>query len=295
MYLSASVLASDITLVHPNTPGSTSDAVARELAAAYKEITGDTMIVEAVGGGNQIPGVMAWKNKTKPSVMMTTSTLTVFNPAIMPNLPYNNANFKHVTLISTVTSAWVVRNDAPYKNINDLVARLHGSNKPFIAYANHSELVNFEVVAQKFNLAPAVTSIKYRGVPEAVAGLLEGSVEVAILSINPALVGQIESGALRVLAHTNDDQMVIGGVNVQSLESLLGVKQFNGFVAISLPNNIDPKLYQDLKKNIMAAIDHPNVRERIKNMNGTVVNQGPQHMNAYIQHFRDNIKGIELK
>ena len=293
--MSFSIYATDITLIHPNTPGSTSDVVAREIATAYKEITGNNMIVEAIGGGNQIPGVVAWKNRQRPTVMMTTSTLTVFNPAILKDLPYSDSDFKHVTLISTVTSAWVVRNESSYKTIKDVVTMLPSSKKSFVSYANHSELVNFEVLAEKYNMKPAVTPIKYKGVPEAVAGLLEGSIEVAVLSLNPVLIGQIESGALRVLAHTNTDTMNIGGVSVEPVQKQLGVEQFNGFVAISLPSTINDQEFDQLKTNLMLAINSPNVQDRIKKMNGTLVNKGPKHMNEYIQNFRDKIKNIELK
>jgi tripartite-type tricarboxylate transporter receptor subunit TctC len=278
--MSMSALSKDITLVHPNTAGSTSDVAARAIAAAYKEITGSTMTVEAVGGGNQIPGVVAWKNKKEPSVMMTTSTLTVFNPAILKDLPYSDADFSHTTIVSTVTNVWVVRADSAYKTAKDLVTVLPGSKKPFVAYANHSELVNFEVVAQKYNLKPRVETLKYRGVPEAVVGLLEGSVEVAVLSINPALIAQVEAGTLRVLAHTNTAPMTIGGVHVEPAQKLLGVEQFNGFISISLPAQLDAAANTELRKNIMAAINHPIVKERVKQQNGVLVNQGPEHMNA---------------
>lgn len=293
--MSLAAYSKDITIVHPNTAGSTSDVAARAIAVAYKEITGFNMTVEAVGGGNQIPGVMAWKNKKEPAVMMTTSTLTVFNPAILKELPYSDADFSHTTIVSTVTNVWVVRADSPYKTIKDLVDTLPASKKPFVAYANHSELANFEIVSQRYNLKPRVEVLKYRGVPEAVAGLLEGSVEVGILSINPALIGQIEAGTLRVLAHTNVDTMTIGGVQVAPAQRLLGVEQFNGFISISLPAGIDPALNSELRKNIMAAINHPVVKERIKQQNGVIVNQGPDHMNAYINNFRSKIKGIEFK
>jgi tripartite-type tricarboxylate transporter receptor subunit TctC len=293
--LSLTVSAQDITIVHPNTTGSASDIAARAIAEAYKANTGYIMTVESVGGGNQIPGVVAWKNKKVPAIMMTTSGLTVFNPAILKDLPYSDSDFLHVTMVMTVTSAWVVRADSSYKTIKDVVTNLPQSKKPFVAYANHAELINFEVVAQKFNLKPKVDVVKYRGVPEAVAGLLDGSVEVGVLAINPVLIGQIESGALRVLAHTNTEPMTIGGVRVDSAQKILGVEQFNGFNAISLPSSTDPVLANKLKKNIMSAIDHPLVKEQISRQNGTVVNQGPDHMNAYINNFRNKIKGVDLK
>jgi tripartite-type tricarboxylate transporter receptor subunit TctC len=293
--LSLTVSAQNITIVHPNSPGSASDVAARAIAEAYKTNTGYIMTVESVGGGNQIPGVMAWKNKKEPAIMLTTSTLTVFNPAILKNLPYSDLDFLHITMVSTVTSAWVVRADSSYKTINDVVTNLPQSKKPFVAYANHTELINFEVVAQKFNLKPKVDVVKYRGVPEAVAGLLEGSVEIGVLSINPVLIGQIESGALRVLAHTNTGPMTIGGIQVDSAQKILGVEQFNGFNAISLPSSIDPALASKLKKNIMSAIDHPLVKKQISQQNGTVINQGSDHINSYINDFRNKIKNIDFK
>lgn len=294
LLISNSLAGPMTSIIHPNTTGSLSDNFSRAFAEAYQEITGDRLIVEAVGGGFQVPGVVAWKRKQDTSIFLNTSTVTVFNPKIMQNLPYTNADFSHVTMVYGVTIAWVVRADSPYYTMEDLVKNLSSSSKPFVAYTSHPEITNFHMLANKFDLAN-VDPIKYRGGPEALAGLLEGSVEVGVLSVADILSGQIQAGSLRVLGHTNVGVIEIGGVPTQPVSDTLGVRQFNGFISISISPNLDSETTAQLRKDIIKAVDHPAVRARIKQLNGVIINNGPDHKNAYIADFQEQIKDIEFE
>jgi hypothetical protein len=60
--------------------------------------------------------------------------------------------------------------------MQDLVTKLPTSAKPFVAYANHPEIVNKHLIAGKFGWKEdQVQGVRYKGVPEATLGLLEGS------------------------------------------------------------------------------------------------------------------------
>lgn len=282
------------SIIHPNTAGSLSDNFARALADAYKDITGHQLVVEAVGGGFQVPGVVAWKQKQDTSIFINTSTVTVFNPKLMQNLPYTDADFSHVTMLYDVGIAWVVRADSPYQTMQDLVKNLPKSKKSFIAYTSHPEITNFHMLAKKYDMT-GVEPIKYKGGPEAIAGLLEGSVEVGLLSVAEILAGQIQAGNLRVLGHTSSGVRTIGGVRTPPVSELMGVKQFNGFISVSISPNLDPKVAQQLRKDLIKAVDHPLVKARISQLNSVPVSRGPEHKKAYIADFRAQIKDIEFK
>lgn len=292
--LSVSAFASDLTLLHPNTPGSVSDTTSRIIAEGYKRLTGDNIVVDGIGGGSHVPAIVNWKLRTRPTIFLTTSTSLVFNHKLMKDLPYTDSDFDHVTMISEVVNAWVVRADTPYQTLNDVTKNLAASKKSFVAYANHSEVVNYHLVAQKFGWTSSVTPVKYKGVPETIAGLLEGSVEVAVISINPMLIGQIQSGSLRVIGHTSTGTLNIGGVNVKSAADQIGVKQFNGFIGLALQPSMDPMQSQIVKQNLIKVLNDTEVRAALLKQNSFVVNRGPEHKKKYIQEFRSAIQPLDF-
>lgn len=288
------VMAKDLGLLHPNTPGSISDSTARIIAAGYKNLTGDNLIVEGVAGGFHVPAVVNWKQRTQPTIFMTTSTALVFNPKLIKDLPYNDTDFDHVTLISEVVSAWVVRPDSPYYNMADVTSKLATSKKPFVAYANHSEAVNYHLVAKKYNWGSNVTPIKYKGVPEVISGLFEGSVEVAVISINPTLIGQIQDNRLRIIGHTSTGDAKIGNTTVKSVTEQTGVSQFNGFTGLALPATMNKQQAEKIKQNLIKTLNDTDVRMALARQNSAVVNKGPEHKKKYINEFRNAIEPIEF-
>lgn len=289
------VQARDLVLITPNTLGSTSDIAAKAIAEAYHNRTGHKMLVENIGGGHQIPAVNAWKSRPQHTVLMTTTGILVFNPKLRSDLPYSDKDFDHVTMIAAAPSVWVVRNDSPYMTMQDLVKKMPKSAKPFVGYANYPELVNLNLLQQKYDWpTDAVTAVKYRGVPEAMIGIIEGSIEVGILTINAGVVGQIRAGRLRALATTHSQDLDIADKLVPPANRVLGAEQFSGGIFLSLQNDLPEEMSQKIKADLIASLNDPLVAERLKLQNQTVVNRGPDHMRDFIRDFRNRVAGMQF-
>jgi tripartite-type tricarboxylate transporter receptor subunit TctC len=293
--LSLPALANDIVLIVPNPPGSVSDAIGRNMSVTYKNLTGNNMIVENVSGGFHVPSIVNWKNRKQPSVLMTTGTSQIFNPKLIKDLPYTDADFDHVTLISEIVNAWVVRPDSPYFNMQDLVSGLAKSKKPFVAYPNYSELVNYHQLENKYKWGSKVTTVPYKSVPDVLIGLQEGSVEVAIVSINPTLIGQVTAGKLRVIGQTTSGNLKIGDTTVRSVVDQIGVRQYNGFVGLAVPPTMDQKQAQILKSDLVKVLNDPELRSSLAQKSVTLVNRGPEHVKTHINDYRNAVKNIDLK
>lgn len=288
--------AGDLVLITPNTPGSTSDIAAKAIAEAYHNRTGHKILVENIGGGHQIPAVNAWKSRPQDTVLMTTTGILVFNPKLRADLPYSDQDFDHVTMIAAAPSVWVVRNESSYRTMQELVKDLSKSAKPFVAYANYPEVANLNLLQEKYNWpVGSVTAVKYRGVPEAVIGIIEGSIEVGILTINSGVVEQIRAGRLRALATTHNHDLDIAGSKIPPASRVLGAQQFSGGVFLSLRAGLPADTAQKIKFNLMAAVDDPLVAKRLQLQNQTVVNRGPDHMQDFIRDFRERVSSMRFE
>ena len=288
--------ARDLVLITPNTPGSTSDIAAKAIAEAYHNRTGHKILVENIGGGHQIPAVNAWKSRPSATVLMTTTGILVFNPKLRDDLPYDDKDFDHVTMIAAAPSVWVVRNESPYRTMHDLVKDLPKSAKSFVAYANYPEVVNLNLLRKKYGWATnEITAVKYRGVPEAVIGIIEGSIEVGILTINSGVVEQIRAGRLRALATTHNQDLDIAGSKIPPASRVLDVEQFNGGIFLSLRTGLPSATAEQIKSDLIGAVGDPLVAERLRSQNQTVINRGPDHMKDFIKDFRDRISTMRFE
>ena len=288
--------ASDLHMVSPNTPGSTTDLAGKAIAESFEKLTGQKIILENVGGGNQIPGLLNWKKKPIDSVMMTTTTLLVFNPKMLKYIPYKDSDFDHVTMIASVPFVWVVKDSAPYKNLQDLSNNLPRSNKPFVAFSNYPQAVNAMLLKQKkTNWANDVNLVRYKGDTEVVTGLLEGSVEAAVVTSNAALISTVQAGKIRILASTESNDILIAGQNVPSASKILGVQQFSGGIFLSLKSGLDPIVAKRLQQNLMLATSDPLVLKRLQQQNTPPVNLGPEHMEKFVNDYRVAISNLQFE
>lgn len=289
------VSAKEYVLINPNSPGSSSEITARAMADAYHRRTGNTLIIESVGGGNQIPSVVRFKNMTKPGIMLTTTSILVFNPKLFKDIPYTDADFTPISPVAISPILWVVRADSPYKSMSDLVDALPRNSRNFVAFANPVELSNLKLIEQKYQWPTrAVESIKYKGVPEVVSALLSNDIDVSVITHTPVVEEQVKSGKLRILGSTADQDIVIAGGQVPSVYSQIGVKQFSGGVFIASSPKMDPAEATQLHADIIAAIMDPEVQKSLAARNQISIGYGVQIYKQFIDTFRINIKDLEL-
>lgn len=297
LLLSASVMATgkEYIIVNPNTAGSSAEISARVLAEAYKKRTGNTLIVQNIGGGNQVPGVVHFKQLNQPAIMINTTGTLIFNQKMMKDLPYQDSDFDHVSTISLTPAVWVVRASSPYRDMKHLVQTLPASNKPFVAYANNFELANLRMVAQRYRWsADKVTAVKYKGPSEVVLGLLSGDTEVAMVALLPSIVEHVKNGQLRILASTANKDITVNGQRVQPVEQLVQVEQFSGGAFLSLSPRFDPQEARQLKKDLVEALKDPAVIESLNSRNQYIIEFGERPMVDLVNNYRKKIAPLDL-
>ena len=217
--------AKEYVLINPNAPGSSSEVTARVIAEAYSRQTGNKLVVESVGGGNQIPGAVRFKNMAKPGLILTTSSLLVFNPKTIKDLPYSDEDFVPISPVGLTPQTWIVRADSPYKTMQDLVKELPNNSKNFVGYANPVEVANLHILSQHYKWKPkSVEPIKYKGTAEVLTAMLANDIEVAIVSHAPVIDEHVKSGKLRILANTTDQTIPLAGQSIPSVRSRPGYR-----------------------------------------------------------------------
>ena len=201
-----------IRFIVPYTPGGGTDTVTRHLA---EKITQDTqwafLVDNKPGAGGNIG--MDLVAKAKPDGftigMGQTSNLAI-NPAAMAKLPFDaGKDFVPVALVAEVPTVLVVRADATWKNLDDMVKAAKAkpeSLKQALAGTGTVGHLAGEMLSKKANFK--VLSVPYKGAAPAITDLLGGQTDY-MFATPQAVLGMLKGNKLRALAVTSTRRLAV--------------------------------------------------------------------------------------
>jgi tripartite-type tricarboxylate transporter receptor subunit TctC len=194
-----------IRFIVPFQPGSSSDTVARIVAARLGERLGQQLIVDNRVGASGNVGTEAVARAVPDGYtigLANTSTHAVA-ASLSANLTYDPVkDFAPVTMISDSPFVLAVFPGLPVHNVRDLVAlakaKPHTLNYSSAGPASMSHLAGalFEKMAKV-----ELVHVPYRGTGQSVIDLIEGRIEIQFGTIPPTLQ-HIRAGKMRVLGVT---------------------------------------------------------------------------------------------
>ena len=286
--------AVEYQLIVPNPPGSSSDVVARAIAEEYNRISGNTLILDYVSGGDQIIAVNKFRSLTKPAVILGTTTMHVFNYVYKDSLPYSDQDFDQVGWIGWSPHVWYTRSNTAYKTLADINTALKGKNKINIGVDGLSTESNVISVVKHHPQGSMVEIIKYKGSPDVLMNVLGGTIDIAVASISELILNTAQSGKIRILATTNDRPVILSGNTVPTANSILGVNQFNGgfLISVSAGHSDDLKI-QQLKVDLLKAINSPFIKERLSKIYIEVDGRGTDFTKSNLINYREKLNRMK--
>ena len=135
------------------------------------------------------------------TLVVTSQTTHVVNPAVSPNLPYDAINdFSPITLIERLANVVLVNPSLPVKNFAEFV-KYAKANPGKLNYASsgNGSVAHLSMELLKAKLGLFITHIPYRGAGTALNDLLSGQVQITWNNLTSNLT-MIQNGKLRALA-----------------------------------------------------------------------------------------------
>jgi tripartite-type tricarboxylate transporter receptor subunit TctC len=193
-----------ITLVVPFPAGGAVDTAGRAIGERLSKVLGQTVIIDNKGGAGGAIG-SSFVAKAKPdgyTLVVTSQSSHVANPAFSPNLPYDAVkDFSPITLIERLPNVLLINPNLPVKTISEFVAYVK-SNPGKLNYAssgNGSMLhLNMELLKSQYGIF--MTHIPYRVAGTTLTDLMSGQVHAMFTNIQTSNVGFVKQGKLRALA-----------------------------------------------------------------------------------------------
>lgn len=193
-----------VRIVVPQTPGGASDVLARIVGQKLSEKWGQPVVIEnrSGAGGNVGMEFVAASPADGYVLLMSYVGTQAINGALYRKLSFDPVNdFAPVATLATVPFVMVVKADAPFKTVPQLI---DAAQKSRIAYGSAGNGSVNHLLGEMFNAAAGVklAHIPYRGAAPAIQDLMGGQIQVVFTSL-PSVIGSLKGGTLYPIAVTS--------------------------------------------------------------------------------------------
>jgi tripartite-type tricarboxylate transporter receptor subunit TctC len=255
--------SAQVRIVVPYTPGSGPDILSRLMGNEITRAQGATMLIENKPGGGTLVGTeLVARAPPDGNTVLLVGNSFVVNPAFKKG-SYDLASFAPVCYLASTPLVLVVKGDAPYRTLDDLIAaaRAKPGELSLASGGPASALhVAFEVVRRAAGIT--MTYVPYGGTAPAINALMGGHV-TSVFADYPTVVSQLQSGALRGLVTTSPARVKpLPDVPTLS-ETGLAKYEAEIFYGIVAPAQTPPDVLARLSEWFLAALHTPDLQPKL--------------------------------
>ena len=289
-----------IKILVPYAAGGLSDNVARQVALKITEQTGKTLVLEnRAGAGGRIAFEAGAKAPPDGYTIVTTDATYVMLPGIFGSkLPWEHGDLTPVILVAQMPFVIVVKSDSKMKTLQDLVAQAKANPKKINYGSSGNGGVN-HLVTELFakNAGISMQQIPYKGMGDAVVGILGNQVDMMITAI-PTGLPQVTAGKMTALAVSSAKRATAAPQIPTAVEQ--GVPFVtNNWIGFTVARGSPKEAYDWLAKATIAAMATPDLQQRIAAMgaepNLLVGEEYGKMMASETARWTEVIKGAGIK
>jgi tripartite-type tricarboxylate transporter receptor subunit TctC len=283
-----------VKIVVPFAPAGPTDVMARLIAQKLSESLKQQFFVENHPGAGGNIGMMQVARSTPDgyTILVASSSYTV-NPSLYAKNPYDPfKDFAPITLAAASPNILVINTDIPAKTVQELI-ELVKANPAKYSIANPGVGTTPQLAAELFKLTYKLdaASVPFGGAGPAIQSAVGGHTPIAFSALPPT-APQVQGGKLRGLAVTSAKRsatlpdvptLAEAGIKGQESETMQGI-----FVAAGTPKEI----VDLLNKEIVKAMQLPDVKEKCAQLGFDVVANTPAEFATYIKTDVEKWRGV---
>jgi tripartite-type tricarboxylate transporter receptor subunit TctC len=268
------------------TAGSATDILARVVADHLSKSLGQPFIVENKPGAGGSVGTAQAKDAPPDGYTLVAAGSGPFgiNPAIYRNLPYDPIrDFEPIGNIVLTPQAIVVSQQAPYRNIRELVAAAKA--KPGeIAYASLGNGSTSHLTMEALQSAAGIrlNHIPYKGSSDAQTQIIGGQVPLMSDTV-PGVLAQVKAGKLRAIGVAIPQRSpYLPDVPTVAEQGYPGFESV-GWIGLAAPAKTPPAILDKLNAEIRKMLQDPAVKAKFEQLAFTPVGDSRQEFAAWIK------------
>jgi tripartite-type tricarboxylate transporter receptor subunit TctC len=242
-----------VTLIITFPAGGPTDVAGRALAEATSRYLGQPVVVENRPGATGTLGAAALVNAKPDGYTVSMTPITVFRLPHMENVAFDPIrDIRYVLGVSGYVFAVIVRADAPWKTMQELVAYAK-ANPEKVTYGSHGVGGTVHLAMEELSAAQGVkfTHVPYKGSADMLTALLGGHINVAVDSTGA--VPHVAAGKARVLAVLTEKRAAVWPDAPTLLELGYGIVSTSPYgigVPAATPDAVVKALHDAFKKGL---------------------------------------------
>jgi tripartite-type tricarboxylate transporter receptor subunit TctC len=252
-----------IRVIVPFAAAGVSDILARVVAQKITEQSGKTIVVEnRAGAGGRIGYEAGAKSAGDGYTLVATDVTYTMMPALYTSLSWDHADLVPITLIAQMPFVVAVNANAKVRSMAELLA-FAKTNPGKINYGSSGIGGVNHVVTELFRRTAGIeiTHVPYRGMGDAMAALLGGSIDMVITAM-PTAMNHVKSGKINAMSVTAARRP--GALPNVPTATEAGVAFIaSNWVGFTTPKGAPREAIEWIQKQVSAAISVAEVRERI--------------------------------
>jgi tripartite-type tricarboxylate transporter receptor subunit TctC len=278
-----------VTMVVPFAAGGPADAVGRILAARVSELLGQDVIVENIGGGGGMLGAGRVAKAAPDGYQFVLGNMGTHaaNQTFYKSPLYNAAtDFAPVVLVAETPLLLLARKDLPAGNLPEFIAYAR-ANQAKMQFGSGGAGSASHLACMLVNLAIGinVTHVPYRGAAPAMQDLIAGRIDYQCPD-SPTSVAQVEAGTVKAIAVlTSERSPRLPDLPTAREQGLRDVAASNWF-AVFCPKGTPPAIVEKLRVAIVAAMDSPTMRARMRDIGADLVapeRRSPHYLQTFVE------------
>ena len=280
-----------IRMIVPYPPAGGTDIVARVVNEPLSRELGQPIVVDNKGGaaGNLGTDLAAKAPADGYTVLFTLSSHTI-NPKLYEKLPFDvEKDFAAVSLAAYIPQILVAHPGVPVNNVQELIA--YAKSRPGkLNYASVGVGSPAHIAGELFKLKTGVdiVHIPYKGGGPAIAGILGGQVQFAIVSL-PAALQQVKAGQLKAIAVAGDKRS-IAAPDVPTMKEQGVDCVVNSWYGALVPAKTSPAIIAKLNGAMAKVLATPELRDKLLLQGAEATSTTPAD---FEQLIRDELKKWE--
>ena len=258
-----------LKIVVPFGAGGVADLTARTVAQKLGENLGQSIVIENKPGAGGIVATDAVAKSTPDGyTLLLMSNATAVSAGLFKTLPYDaEKDLIPLSILGTFDIAIVVNNESKFTSLSDLLSFAKANpGKLNIGSINVGSTQNLAAELFKSTAGIDAQVVPFNGTPAVMSALRGGQIDVGVEILAPVLP-QIKGQALRALAVTGDKRAAALPQVLTAKESGVRNLYAASWNALAAPAKTPKDVVQKLNQEIQIALNHPDVRKKLLEMN----------------------------
>jgi len=274
-----------VRVIVPFPPGGATDIFARLAAQKLTEHFGKQFYIENIAGATGNVGTaQAARAAPDGHTLLIAFSSYVVNPTLFAKLPFDpDKDLAPVTLAVAATNVITVHPSLPARNLKELVTLIK-SNPGKYSFASGGVGTQAHLLGEmlRLSLALDLVHVPFNGAGPAIASAVAGHTPIAWSTLASAMQ-PLEAAQLRALAVTSKTRSQLFSDIPTTTEAGYPEIQGDSWVGVLVPAGTPNEIIATLRREIVAIIALPDVRERLPALGFEIVGSTPEEFASRIK------------